>query len=1113
MATKAKPQFENFSPSQFMRARRPELFSDSIVVSEPQLTRVVLDYHLHSLTSRKQESEFEHFCRRLAEKELCPNLLPQTGPTGGGDSKVDSETYPVADAIALRWYGGTGREASREASRERWAFAFSAKKKWLEKVRSDVEKIATTNRGYKVAYFMTNQYVKDQARAKIEAELSKKHGLDVRILDRTWILECIYNHNRIRLAVETLGLTSYDEDSRRKLGPQDAERQRDFEEVERQIEDPSRYEGVGYQLAEDCLTAAILSRGLERPRQEVEGRFSRADNIAQEVGNTQQQLRIAYARAWTAYWWYEDYEQLNQLYDRVEAFAKGSGLAHDLELLSNTWVNLVTAVRSGCLTEEAATYTARTACLRKELERLAADRERPNNALQAKTNLLLITLTELRADDKTADQVLRGLKEVLEKCEGLVGYPVEPLFEIVHELGGLFPDNAMYDALFEKTVALAEKRAGQGTVGCALLRRGYQKLKAGKKYEAIKLLAKAQTNLAMRESQGEFIAALVGCGLAYEAAGLLWAARSNMIIAASHSLVPFWEQGHLTPQALMCAQKLVWIELQLGRVPAVLEWMELASSLAGAMSLEGNIKEKYDKERHEQDMVLGILLLKTGLWELKWIDFLPTVLDRFGLINSWMASLYALGYESHLRSEGVIPEQESEEDVGKFFQQWLNQPASEDLPDEPDFLLSSGVTLRSFVIGCEIIIEARNEASSTGLAEVILGALEALMATALTGRVFPCRSKLLIKVQPSEFIQVVPQYSIAGPEEDRYFEVRHPALLQLSSPEDREKFRPWLFEFILKIVEEIAVIDNPLGYFERLAREDAGMDRSLSLSEVPLALGNILGEQRKLRLSDWERPESEGRFPLRRQMVWNQDEKPEGKKRTLAELKPGQGEPPEELFGVDQLKHRDVRVFTFINVKLWDRAEWKATLYLCSPEPNILPGLVIGFTNADSGRAIFRDLRSKLGDVDQDERLRVSIVTGIDKNHPHSYRVVIGANSEAFVEELSMQRFVLVSRINKMVPSDSGNLDRFRRSLESGGGYFILPGHFKPENMLESELFWDLKIRKQKIHIRPAWQIGENDPDLIALRPSDKIIIPAGEKDAPALKALKHIKSRNSRRQ
>jgi hypothetical protein len=155
----------------------------------------VFENHLETLTNRKQENDFEHFCRKLAEKEICPNLIPQTGPTGGGDSKVDTETYPVADAISLIWYEGIGREASQE----RWAFAFSAKKKWRPKVDSDVAGIVATQRGYKLIYFITSQYVRDKNRAEIEDALKKKHGVDIRILDRSWIVKMVFEHNRINL--------------------------------------------------------------------------------------------------------------------------------------------------------------------------------------------------------------------------------------------------------------------------------------------------------------------------------------------------------------------------------------------------------------------------------------------------------------------------------------------------------------------------------------------------------------------------------------------------------------------------------------------------------------------------------------------------------------------------------------------------------------------------------------------------------------------------------------------------------------------------------------------------------------------------------------------------
>ena len=175
----SRPSIPN--PREFMRARHPDLFSDTQVDDVSQLPRPVFEYHLDTLTNRKQEYEFEHFCRKLAEKEICPNLRVQTGPTGGGDSKVDTETYPVAEEIAERWWVG-----SPSAGAERWAFAFSAKKRWKSKVAADVDNILSTGRGYKHIYFFTNQFVSDKQRADQEDALSKHAKIPVHIIDRAW---------------------------------------------------------------------------------------------------------------------------------------------------------------------------------------------------------------------------------------------------------------------------------------------------------------------------------------------------------------------------------------------------------------------------------------------------------------------------------------------------------------------------------------------------------------------------------------------------------------------------------------------------------------------------------------------------------------------------------------------------------------------------------------------------------------------------------------------------------------------------------------------------------------------------------------------------------------
>jgi hypothetical protein len=130
---------KNLTPSAYMRQLRPENYSDTTETTDYVLDRAVFDHHLEKITTLSQTQDFEIFCRKLCERTICRNLRPHTGPDGGGDSKADTETLPVADEIASLAYVG---EAN--AGREKWAFAFSAKEDWRGKVRSDVKGIAGT---------------------------------------------------------------------------------------------------------------------------------------------------------------------------------------------------------------------------------------------------------------------------------------------------------------------------------------------------------------------------------------------------------------------------------------------------------------------------------------------------------------------------------------------------------------------------------------------------------------------------------------------------------------------------------------------------------------------------------------------------------------------------------------------------------------------------------------------------------------------------------------------------------------------------------------------------------------------------------------------------------
>ncbi len=567
------------SPRDFMRARRPELYSDSATQREPVVNAAFLHFTLAQVTERKEEVAFKHFCRRLAEKEICPNLITQTGPTGGGDSKVDTETHPVAQGIAERWYVGDPERASAE----RWAFAFSAKQDWRSKVREDVRKIAETGRDFTVAYFMSNQQVPDRVRASLEDELRERWGLDVRILDRNWIADRVLEKGHYELFESTLQVDLGGATTRR-LGRTDAERERSLAELDSQIEDPDRYAGVGYQLAEDCLETALLARGLDRPRTEVDGRFDRAERMARKYGTERQLLRITYHRAWTATCWYEDYSEFARLYELAESLGLGAENVWDLERLMVLWQVGMALQRIRSDPEADAQWNERATQLRVALMAIAENGGRPTSSLMARTLLTIMMMTE----EASRESLANGLKEIadiLETARDHLDYPFDSMARIVEELVNISGGEKDLDGPLEKIIEMQAERVGEVQGGRMRLNRALACLKAGRHGDAIVQAGKAQLSLGRGGADEEFLQSLVATACAYEAMGLLWAARANYAFALHWIGRTSDKTGELPSSIYVPLARLIWLEIQLGRVPQALSWFEFHRMMLNAVDL------------------------------------------------------------------------------------------------------------------------------------------------------------------------------------------------------------------------------------------------------------------------------------------------------------------------------------------------------------------------------------------------------------------------------------------------------------------------------------------------------------------------------------------------
>lgn len=1079
------------TPKELMRARRPELFSDTLVSDEQHLAKPVFEYHLETLTSRKQEYEFEHFCRKIAEKEICPNLRFQTGPTGGGDSKVDTETYPVAEEISERWWVG-----EPSAGAERWAFAFSAKKAWKPKLKSDVDNILSTDRDYKRIYFFTNQFVSDKDRASQEDKLIKHAGIPVHIIDRAWIVEKVYESGYLDLAVSALGIEGVTTTKRERLGPRDTARMDELEELDRQVADPTRYQGARYQLVEDCLRSAVLARGLERPRPEVESRFAQADRLARTLNFRQQQARIAYNRAWTAFWWYEDYSDFIKYYNEVEKFLEGTDQASDTELLLNLWQLLASSVSLGRISADEAKVDVHRKNLSAILESMTADTVRQNNSLWARTELALMKISNV----STLEECWRDLMQILDESAGLADYPVMLLADIIKELGNQI-DSDEFDILFEKIIDIVRQRSSDGEAGKAFIERGTHKLQQEKPYDAIRWFGKAEELLVKKEYREELAHALISSSYAYERAGLLWAARSKILAAIERCFAFFKETGEIVPVTVLATKRLVWLELQLGRIPSVLNAVSLFRFTLAHVNISVEKKDKCIEDYKLQDSILGIHFLNASYSDLHALEKMPDVLSRLELSRSRMALLFVLGYEEKLRDEYGVPEAETSEDLQEFFKQWQSQPAAEDMPSMPILMNNESSLLASTMLGAKLTLVTPNNYVSFGLAESILGAIESFVATSNETEVIPHRETIKLEICVGDNSVAAPKIIVS-----RWGDIEkilHPACMSITDGFSRKDYVDWVVNLIGQIISRLLIIKDVKSWLTKLAEDERVYGRALIFSDSLTLNSNVFGRSPKFSLGDWFEP-TDQEYPLRRDRPWRTAKgdaffAPEESGDTPPQFGPGTS--TADFPDLTHLKHTERGILSPIDIHLWNQAGWGGVAFLFFPPSS--PGMALTFGNGEAGKSIFEGWQTRWGFEDKDDELRIVIVRGLSRSNPSEYGIIVGPNLES-VSKDPKKVFVFVSRVNRMTPTSPANLENFLESFRRFGVFFLMPAQLKNDM---PDLFPEKRIKKTHLHIREAWQINENDPDASVLHDDDDPIVPDDVKDPPVKMALERLKA------
>lgn len=1073
-------------PSEMMRIRRPYLYSDSECTDAYRLSESELSHHLDTLTDRNQHKDFEIFCRKLSERELCPNLRPQTGPEGGGDGKVDTETYPVNELISERWYVGDGKSGT-----ERWGFAFSAKKDWSDKARSDVNGIVGTERGYDRIIFITNRPARQRDRLRIEDELRREHGVAVTIFDREWIIDRVFSHGHKDLAHEHLKAGEHQPD-KIKLGPRDFKRQQALDELEFGLKKLGATPQEQTQAVSDTFEAARLSRELEKPRFETEGRFRRAINHAKKYGASYQHLRAVYEYVWTAFWWFDDIETMQDQYEQIEAIAFASGQAVHISKVCNLHQLLVGRVFQGHETPEELSFADRSKRLKEKLLELAAEKSLPNNALYAETLLVFHRMSEmsLSRERENLDEIWQDLCGIIDRAAGLGEFPADMLETMVDAISESAPDSKAFDTLVEKLAEFMAERSKEIKAGIIYLQQGERKLNAEKPIDGIKWLGRSVIHLSKDESKEDQAKALYYLAVGYRGAGLRWAARATALASVIQYLALSETEGELRVETIPALNLFAMLSLQLGHIMDVLSAIRFLQAIGSNAPLDKKSEERLKNQIFQFDQLLACLLIIQLPEEIERLDRLPDVLEGLALFSARLALLYRLGHLDKLKSDGSIPEGTEDKEIFEMMTILASQPACRSLPNKVVIFDEAFSGVRTKILGVEIEIGASNTLEGILQAETYAAAFEGFAATLLNSGAFPHTEKFRVRISQLENIEEASIHE----DDDSTMRVYVPTDWRLAEVSNIGKYNKHLIFSCIHALASVAMLRDATATIEELVRTENAFERATLFCRAGISRNRAFGTHAG-RISDWDDYINQNFL-----MATDAPATP-----SAIKLPPHGGDDEKDgvqVFG-EIRSHDDVIVRAIINPRAWDAAEWKGMMYgvaILGQAPYL--GLI--FANASKGEAVFKEWLIRFGKEDSQDEIYISVIKGIDRENPFHYRGHITQDFRTLSEEPG-KVFVNTSRLNTMTVDNHQNLEMFCEHLRACGAYFLVPAFLNASGI--PELHMELAILKQKFHVREAWQIGPHDVDAMAIRPSDDVIIPEGE-TAPPIHELTKIRGK-----
>lgn len=1036
----------------YYRDLRPQYFSDSKVVYDIPLTREFFDAQLALLSTKKMQSEFENFVVACACRLITPNIKSQTGPDGGGDGKVDAETYAVSSDISDKWYV----EDVGASGKEKWAFAISCKKTWKPKVASDVEKAVGTGRGYTRILFFSNQYIKSSTRADVEKVLSEKYGVTVEIFDRLWCANAVFIHGCMDVALSFLNFSDEYKRKNTFTGPNDSERKERLTELEKRI--LRSIDGFDTDYVDELHETCILSRGLELPRTETEGRYKRALRECVRHGSSQQAFNIIYDHAWTSFFWFEDVEAMVKDYYQLKEYVKDSPSVIRIEKTTNILTNMINAARAELFDVDV--IKAEVSFFKDFVEDLKK-KGMPSSLLFLQLYLAEQRLISHLAAGESIDEDIDAVRSLLLKAPYHLEISFDAQFEIINNLNKIIDDNDKYDDLLDELTAILRKTHSAQEGARVELSRAMILMEKKKYQSAIRHFGFCIRPFEKEECMEELVKSSGMMGIALYECGLPYSAEAYLVKSASILLKSFYINGTVPHLLMTVLQKLCEIELMLGRIVMFWNWYELMMVVAQNGDYAEDVHFKEENALH--DCAWACRFAASDLNN-PIIGLVPPVLERMRMFSSSEYLKFALGYGEELDEQirNTYAEQGWQEKM-------LSQPIFKQFFCELNVSHGDNAEIQTTVRNCTLHVKYHNTCQNQIVAEILLGTLEALLATMEVFEVVVITPDVTITIENTE-----------GHTEFVLKDSPIEYVLKLAHTHSEAELWECLSMFISCFLSRNTMTKDKIETL--LESKQCGeklLDRVSNLTSVKQSINNVLGDSFKCKIEDWCKPEDRF-YQMKNESFIHASQVYKNEKQT------------------DIVFHS-----TNKDMSIWNGAGWQGCGFVFDQMGTTPPIFGLAFENIERGKRIVEEWKHNL--QAKSSAVVVYIVRGINKNHPSWYRVCVSPDVK-YEDKIEGRYYSTMCRSHTMTPANTTNLDNFERQFKMFKGCWFTAFAMGQEKQIIMPSNFEDVFRFNNIEFRDAWEIGVHDFARTALEVGDEPFIPEDKKDtAPVNEVLREL--------